>query len=632
MQKMLDTFPKLLLRNYQRFGNKKVAMRHKNFGIWNKYTWEDYYLNVKYLSFGIMKLGLQRGDKVAIIGDNCPLWYWTELAAQAAGGITVGIFTDCTASEVKFFLEHSDSKFVFAHNQEQVDKVLEILPELPNITKMIYWSEKGLWFYTESILINVEDLIESGRQYEKECPNSFEEIVETGNGEDIAFILYTSGSTGLPKGALFSYNSYINAVQSVNQVNPISEDDDYVSFIPPAWAEEQAGGFICQLVTGMKVNFPESRETVRKDLKEIAPEIIFNLPRLWEGISSEVRTKMNDAKKIKKALYHIFSSIGYKKEKYISGKKAIPIFLRFLYMVADFVLFKGIRDQIGLSKVRLAYTGGAPISQEIIRYFSSIGVNIKSFYGLTEFPFIAMHRGSDVRSDTCGPLLPHWEKMRIDDGMILVKGNAAYRGYYKDPDTTGDMVRDGWYLTGDIGKVDKDGHLFVYGRVLDFKELRGGQTFAPDYLETRLRFSPFIKDCIVIGGIEKNYVSVMISIDYQSVGNWAKQKSTNYTTFTDLSQKREVYDLIKREIESLNRTLPDWLKIRKFLLLHKELDPDEGELTRNGKLRRRFIEKRYSEIIEAIYSDEKEFIFETEIIYKGGSKGVLKNNILIKEV
>jgi len=632
MKKESDTFPKLLLEKYQKYGNKKVAMRHKKFGIWNKYTWTDYYENVKYLCFGLMKMGLKYNDKVSIIGDNDPRWYWTELATQAAGGIAVGIFTDCTVSEVKFYLSHSESKFVFAHDQEQVDKVLEILAGLPNIVKLIYWDIKGLWFYSEPVLANIDEVIEIGRRYEKEYPTSFEKIIENTNGEDIPFILYTSGTTGLPKGSMLSYNSYITAVNSVNKINPMDEKDNYVSFIPPAWSVEQATGFVAQLVAGTIVNFPEKPETVRKDLKEILPQIITYSPRLWEAICSEIQAKMNDVKGLKKLAHRIFLPIGRRKEQFISNKKDLPLFLKLLSYIADFLLFKGIKDEFGLSRVKLAYTGGALISPDVLKYFSTIGVNLKNVYWLSEFPFISVHRNKGEKSGTCGPPLPHWDVKIGDDGMILVKGGAFFKGYYKNPDETAKMFRDGWGITGDIGSIDEDGHLIVFGRLSDFRELKNGRTFSLDYLETRLRFSPYIRDCIAVAGRERDYVSLMVNIDYQNVGNWANKRHIGYTTFSDLSQKSQVYDLLQKEIEYLNNNLPDWLRIRKFVLLHKQLDPDEAELTRTRKLRREFLENRYADIIDAIYKDENEFMMETEIIYQDGTKGLSKTKLRIKDI
>jgi long-chain acyl-CoA synthetase len=377
MGKELDTFPKLLIKNHQRYGSKNIPMRDKNFGIWNKYTWEDYLENVKYLCFALIKMGLKYGDKVSIIGENHPQWYWAELATQAAGGIVVGVFSDYSASEVKLLLKHSESKFVFAHDQEQVDKVLESVADLPSVTKVIYWETKGLWFYKEPILLEIDDVIKTGRKYEKEYANSFEEIIENGNGEDTAFILYSFGTAGLPEATKISYNSCISEAVKVTQMNPITEKDDYVPVIPLSWFAEQVLGVGCQLLTGMRVNFPEKQDTVRKDLREIAPQIIVYSNRAWEGIFSDIRTTMNAAKGLKKLIYRIFLSVGYRKEEYISEKREIPIFLVFLYFIGDCILFHGIKDEYGLTRARAAYSVGALISPDTRKFFSAIGVNVK---------------------------------------------------------------------------------------------------------------------------------------------------------------------------------------------------------------------------------------------------------------
>lgn len=628
----LDTFPKLLINNYKKYGSNRVALRHKKFGIWHKYTWEDYYDNVRCIAFGLKKMGLEIGEKVAIIGDNYPLWYWTELAVQAAGGVTVGICADCRAIEVKFFLEHSDSKFVFAENQEQVDKILEVLGELSNIKKVIYWSDKGLCSYKEAALMDVKNLMQTGSQYEKDCSIGFEEIVEHGDGEDIALISYTSGSTGLPKGAMFSHKTYIDIARSINETDPVHEHDNYVSFISPAWAEEQVGGVARQLITGMVVNFPESPNTVRKDLREIAPQIVSYSPRIWEGIHSNIQATMDDAKGLRKLAVRTFLPIGYRKIKYLLDKRSIPIVVKCLYSIADCLLFRGFKKEYGLIRARIAYAGGGLISRDIISFFLGIGVNIRKVYGLTEFPYIACHRNRDVKNNTCGPPLPHWEQVKIDHGTILVKGKGSFKGYYKDPERGAKMFQNGWGITEDAGEIDQNGHLVVYGSLLDFRELRGGKKFCPEYLEAQLRFSSYIKDCIVIGGIEREYVSAMIVIDFVNVGSWARRNHINYTTFLDLSRSSSVYDLIQKEIESVNNTLPSWSRIGKYLLLHKELDPDEGELTRSGRLRRFFVEKRYSEIIEAIYRDEKEFVIKRKISYQEASQEPLGNSIKIREI
>jgi long-chain acyl-CoA synthetase len=623
-----DTLPKLLWAKYQIYGEEKIAFRRKKFGIWNRYSWKDYYENVKYMSLGLSKLGVASGDKIAVIGDNSPEWYWAELAIQAVGAVLVGVFTDCTASEVKYFLENSDSILVFAHDQEQVDKVLEIAGDLPLLGKVVYWETKGLWFYEDERLLFIDDLIGIGREVEREKSKSFKEMIEKRNGDEIAFILYTSGSTGMPKGAMLTHRSYIDGVKAFNSEIPYYEDDEYVSFVPPAWAAEQVN-LISQLMTGITVNFCESPETVRRDVREVAPHLITYAPRQWEGLCAEIQAKMSDAVGLKSWIYKWVMSWGYGAHQ----MKGSAIFRRLVYWVANLLLYHGIKDELGLTRARIAITGGSLMGPDIIGFFSAMGIDLRQVYGSTEFPLIAAHRSEDIRNDTVGPPLPHWEEIKIDDdGQILVKGNSIFVGYYKRPEAMAEVVKDGWGCTGDAGIIDEAGHLITHGRLQDFRELMGGELFSPDYIETRLRFSPYIKDCMAIGGPDREYVCAVITIDHANVGNWIEARGQDYTTYADLSQKDSVYGLIKTEIEKINRALSKWSKVMRYALLPKELDPDEAELTRTGKLRRKHMENRYTDIIDALYSGQANYQMETEVAYRDGRKGVMKTDIRIEEL
>ena len=623
-----DTLPKLLFEKYQVYGDRKTAFRRKKFGIWNKYSWKDYFEKVKYMAFGLLALGVRKGDKVAVIGENSPEWYWAELAIQSIGAALVGVFTDCTAAEVKFFLENSDSTLVFAHDQEQVDKVLKIAEDLPLLKKAVYWEIKGLWFYEDKRIMSLDDLIKLGRQYEEENNVSFREIIEERSEDELAFILYTSGSTGLPKGAMLTHRSYIEAVKALNSEIPYYESDEYLSFIPPAWSAEQCN-LVSQLRTGMTVNFCESPETVRRDVREIAPHIITYSPRQWEGLSAEIQAKMSDARGLKKWVYQVVMPWGYKS----SRMKRSAILRRVVYWAANVLLYHGIKDELGLTRARIAWTGGSLMSPDVISFFSAMGIELRQLYGLTEFPIIAVHRLGDIRNETVGPPMPHWEEVKIDeDGQILVKGPCIFAGYYKKPEATAEMVKDGWGYTGDAGIIDGDRHLITHGRLQDFRELKGGKLFSPDYIETRLRFSPYIKDCMSVGGPDREYVCVIITINQDNTRNWAEARGLDFSTYADLTQKDFVYELIKTEIKRINKSLPEWSCVKKFALLTKELDPDEAELTRTGKLRRKYMEGRYTNIIEALYSGQHDFQMETEVAYRDGRKSLLKTTIRIEEL
>lgn len=627
-----DTLPKLLKCNYKKYGDRKVAMRVKEFGIWQSYTWKDYYEKVQYFSLGLISLGLEPGDKVSILGENKPQWYWAELATQAAGGAVVGIFTDCMPPEVKYFVIHSDSKFVVAHDQEQVDKLLKIKDELPLLKRVIYWDPKGLWDYDDPILISFDRVLELGKEYESFHPGVFEERVERGKGEDIAVFCYTSGTTGLPKAAMLSHQSLVFGMQAWREVDKWREEDQYVSFLPPAWITEQGLGVVGSLLSGMEVNFPEEPETVQENIREIGAQILFWGPRNWESVTRLVQAKITDTTFLNRLLYYLFLPVGYKMADIHGAGKKPNLLWQFLFFLAHWMVFRDLKDKVGLSKVRVAYTAAAPISPDILRYFQAIGVNIKQLYGGSEQGLVTLHRDGDIRWETSGVNMPGIEVRLSEEGEIIVRGDNLFVGYYKDPKATGEKLRNGWYYTGDFGHIDDDGHLIVMDRMSDLRQLRGGQKFSPQYAEVRLRFSPYIKDVLVVGGEDKAYVTAIVNIDLDNVGRWAEARRLPYTTFTDLSQKPEVIDLIRKDIDRLNRSLPEWARIKKFANLHREFDADEAELTRTRKLRRTFVEERYHQLIEALYSGAVELPVEAPITYRDGRKGIIKTAIKVNSL
>jgi long-chain acyl-CoA synthetase len=629
----LDTLPKLLRWNYQKHGGRKVAMRVKDRGIWQSYTWKEYYEKVKYLSLGLMRLGLERGDKVSILGENKPEWYWAELAVHCAGAIVVGIFTDCIPSEVKYYLEHSDSKFVVAHDQEQVDKLLEIKGQLPLLKKVIYWDPKGLWNYGDPLLLSFDDVLKLGKTHEKENPRLFEQQIDRGQNSDIGVICYTSGTTGLPKGAMLSQKWLVDGVRAWALMDEWNEKGyQYLSFIPPAWSTEQGLGIGGSLVADVVVNFPEEPETVQENLREIGPEILFYGARLWENVNRMVQAKMIDSTAIRRLLYRICLPLGYKMVDILSSGRNPSWFHRAIYILAYQTIFRQLKDKLGLSNAKCVYSAGAAVSPEIIRFFQALGVQIKLFYGSTELGVVSVPRGREIRPETSGSMVPWAEVKLSDEGEILVKSQFMYSGYYKDSQATAKKLKDGWYTTGDFGYIDEKGHLIVIDRMEDLKALAGGKKFSPQYTEVRLRFSPYIKDVLVAGGEDRDFVTALINIDLENVGRFAEAKRIPYTTFTDLSQKVEVIALVKGEIERVNRTLPEHARVKRFVNLHKEFDADEAELTRTRKLRRTFVEDRYKDLVVALYGDSPEFAVEAAITYRDGRKGVIKTAIHINKI
>ena len=625
------TLPKILRERYREYGDGKVAMRRKNLGIWETYTWKDYYENVKYISLGLIALGLEWGDKVSVIGENDPEWYWAELATQAAGAAVVGIYNDCTAEEVKYFIVNSESSVVFAHDQEQVDKVLDILGDLPRVRKIIYWDEKGLWFYRNDALMSIEELMALGREYEQSHSDLFEQRVDRGMGEDIGLILYTSGTTGLPKGAMISHRSYLVAISDARKVDPLTPDDRYVSIIMPAWAAEQILGVIGQLWTGIEVNFPEEPETVRADLREIGPSFIMYAPRLWELLCSEIQALMNEARGPKRWAGLFALPVGMKVERMKADRRPVPMKWKVLRKVADWVFFRQLRDMIGFSNVKFAYTAGAPISPDIIHFFRAMGINLKQGFGSTETgAMLTCHHDDDVRPESCGEPIA-WARVKIsEDGEILCKGDALFSGYYNNLEATAKCFdEEGWYHYGDGGHLDENGHLLVFGRLSDFRTLANGHRYAPENVEIRLRFSPYLKDCLVLGDQGRDYVTVIVIFDMENVGLWMEKRGIGYTTYADLSQKPETYELVRREIDKVNRYLPEESRMKKYVVLNKEFDPDESELTRSRKIRRDFVEVKYKDLIDSMYSDGDSYPVETTIVYQDGRKAKMKTDVRI---
>lgn len=628
----LDTLPKLLRDNYQKTP-QKVALQAKDRGIWKAYTWKDYYERVKWFCLGLKALGVQKEEKVAILGENRPEWYIAELATQALGGVAVGIFPDCVPSELRFYLDHSQCVMVVAHDQEQVDKVLRIKAELSLLNKVIYWDPKGLWNYSGGGLLSFDEVVDMGRKYEKSHPYLFDESVDRGGADDIAVICYTSGTTGTPKGAMLDHRWLIEVIRYWGSLdNWFGKHYQYLSFIPPAWGTEQLVGVAGSLVGDVTVSFPEDPETIQEDLREIGPHIIFYGARLWELVNRTIHARIMDSSALRRAIYRICLSIGMRVARQEAEMNHIPILWHILYFFAHHMVFRQLRDRLGLSRVRVAYSGGAALSPEIIRYFQALGVEIKMMYGSTEVGTVSMPRQGEIFPEASGSVVP-WAEVKISaEGEILVRSKLVFRGYYRDPEATAGRFQDGWYRTGDFGYMDDHGHLIVIDRIEDLKPLGAGKRFSPQYIETRLRFSPFIKDALVVGGEDRERVVCIVNIDIENVGRFVEKRGIPYTTFSDLSQKPEVIDLVRGEILRVNRTMPDYSRVRSFVNLHKEFDPDEAELTRTRKLRRCFVEERYRDLIEAMYGGKAVHEAEAIVRYRDGRTGLTRTAIRVNAV
>ena len=629
-----ETFPQLLVEKAKKYGDKKTALREKEYGIWQSVSWAEYLEHVKYFALGLVSLGFTPADTVAIIGDNRPEWVYAELAAQSVGGKSIGIYQDSIVDEVAYIVTHSDAKFLVVEDQEQVDKVIELWPRLHTVEKVIYYDPKGLRNYTEPYLMYFPDVEALGRAYEKEHPGWWEERVAQGKGEDIAILSTTSGTTGYPKLAILTHNNLMSMGRNLMKVDPMTEDDEFVSFLPLAWIGEQMMSLACGLQVGFTINFPEEPETVQENIREIGPQTMFSPPRIWENLVSRVQVKIEDTTRLKRKVYDWALPIGYQMADTRFNKQEPSLGLRIKYKIADWVMFQEIKDHLGLRHIVRAYTGGAALGPDVFRFFHALGVNLKQIYGQTEVSGIAvLHRDGDIKFQTVGTPLPETE-VRIDEdtGEILIKSPAVFQGYYKNEEATRTTLVDGWLHTGDAGYFDEDGHLIVIDRAKDVMTLPDGTKFSPQFIENKLKFSPYIKEAVVFGGGDLPYITAMINIDMENVGNWAEKNQLAYTTYTDLAQKPQVYALVRKHVEQANQDLPEAARIRRFLLLHKELDADDAELTRTRKVRRRFVAQRYKEIIDALYGENDYLDVESTITYQDGTTAVIKTRLKIEEL
>ena len=626
------TIPKLFLSQCRKYGDKKVAMREKEFGIWIPFTWQDYYENVKYLTLGMVSLGLQRGDKVAMIGDNRPEGLWAEMAAMCAGAIGVWLFQDCMMDEVKYIIDHSDAKIFVGESQEEVDKALSIKDTCPKLDIIMWDDPKGMRNYHQDFLISVKRVQELGRELDREKPDLFEKTINEGHGDDICLLFYTSGTTALPKGALLSHWNMLTMGRNLMAVDPCYDTDDFVSYLPFAWIGEQMMSISCGLQMGYTINFPEGPDLAQENIREIGPHVMFAPPRMYEGMTRQVQVKYIDSTWIKRKVYEFGTKVGYKVASLKFERKPVSVGLKFLNWIASMTMQKKLKDHLGMSRLRHCYTGGAAMGPDHFKFFHALGVNLKQIYGQTEVAGISIvHRDGDIKFDTVGTPIPETEIKITEEGEILTKSPSVFQGYYKNDEATKKTLIDGWLYSGDRGFIDEDGHLVVFDRSKDVMTLNDGRPFSPQYLETRLKFSPFVGEVWAIGD-KREFISAVMCIDYAVVGKWADDKKLNYTSYPELSQKPEVYELVKKQIQEANKDLPEPARIRKFVNLYKVFDADDEELTRTSKLKRAFVENRYKDIVNALYSDVDVVHMDTTITYEDGREQRIKTDLHIEKI
>jgi len=631
-----DTFPKLVRDNAERFGSR-VAIREKDYGIWQSYTWRDYFDQARLIALGLASLGFARGDKTAIIGDNRPQLYWAVMATQALGGVPVPIYQDSVEKEMQYILDHSEARFAVVEDQEQVDKLLHVKAQCPRLESIIYDDSRGMRGYSEPSLMSLTELAERGRKFEVGHPAHFDDELGRGRADDVAIICYTSGTTGVPKGAMLSHRNLSVTARNAAAFEGLQSDEEILSYLPMAWVGDHIFSYAQSIVTGFAINCPESAATVLHDLKEIGPTYFFAPPRIWETILTNVMVRVEDCAWPKRRLVDFFLRLAQAIEQARLNRAPVPVWRRLLAPLGHLLVGAPLRDNLGMRRLRRAYTAGEAIGPEIFVFFRALGINVKQIYGMTEASvFITVQKDDDVRLDTVGIPIPGVELRISPEGEVLYRSPGVFQGYYKNPEATRQTLEDGWVRSGDAGVIDHDGHLKIVDRAKDVGRLADGTLFAPKYLENKLKFSPYVKEAVCVGQ-DRPYVAALINIDLVAVGNWAERGGIVYTSYTDLSQKPEVYDLVRREVERVNRSLAEdevlrGARIRKFLILHKELDPDDEEITRTRKVRRGYIALKYAALIEALYGEGGHVEVEAKVTYEDGRTGTIRADVRIHDV
>ncbi len=628
-----DTLPKRLVEMASRYGDRKTALRAKDYGIWQETTWQGYLERVRAFCLGLTALGFRRGDKLAIVGDNRPEWVIAELAAQSAGGTSVGIYQDSLAREVAYIIDHSDAAFLVVEDQEQVDKILEIRDLIPHVRKLIYYDPKGLRTYRGDWLMYFPQVEELGNKAHVEDPRAFERMVAAGTGEDTAIFCYTSGTTGQPKGAMLSHRNLLSMGDNIQAVDPLAPGDDLLSFLPLAWIGEQMTAMAMHLSIGFTLNFPEEPDTVQENLREIGPHVMFSPPRIWEDMVTRIQVKIQDSSRLKRLLWNVFFPIAQRVADARFANRPVSGMDRLLSGLGEWLVFSAVKDHLGLLRLKRAYTGGAALGPDVFRFYHALGVNLKQIYGQTEIVGIAvLHRDQAIRFHTVGTPLPGGEMSITPDGEILLRSPAVFQGYYKNPESTASTLADAWLHTGDAGYVEEEtGQLVVIDRLSDVMRLACGEVFSPNYLENKLKFSPYIKEAVAVGN-GRTHVVAMLNIDMRSVGNWAENRGIAYTTYQDLSQKDEVLDLITSEVQKVNADLPQAARIRDFVILHKELDADDEELTRTRKLRRGFVYEKYEPVIAGLYGGVNPIPVQSRVRYRDGNESVIETTLKVRKI
>jgi long-chain acyl-CoA synthetase len=636
-----DTFPKLLIRNARIYGNRP-AYRHKDLGIWQVWTWSQVLEEVRAFSVGLAELGLKRGDKLAVIGTNRPRLYWAMCAAQALGAVPVPIYADSVADEMADIFDHAEVTVAVVEDQEQVDKMLSVSDRLPRLMHVVYDKPRGLRDYDHAQLKWIDQVqtlggnrLAAGRDWLQR----WEVCVAAGRGSDLAVMLYTSGTTDRPKGVMLTFENLIVSAINGNLFDRLGPDEETIAYLPLAWVGDHMFSYAQPFTAGFCVNCPESPETVSEDRREIGPTYAFAPPRVYEHLLTVTMVRMENAARLKRKMFHYFLGLArHWGEKILNGE-TVPLSARLLYRLGELLVYGPLKNRLGVSSIRLAYTAGEAIGPEIFRFWRAIGVNLKQLYGQTEASvYITAQSDGEIYAETVGKPMIGVEVKIADNGEVLFKSPGAFAGYYKDPEKTAQArTADGWVRTGDAGFIDpKTGHLKIIDRAKDVGRLNDGSLFAPTYIENKLKFYPNIREAVVFG-TRRDFVCAMLNIDLTAVGNWAERNRVVYGSYQELAGHPQVYDMLAQHVEEVNRSLAQdeamaGAQVRRFVILHKELDADDGEVTRTQKVRRSFVAARYAPLIDALYGGVSEVDISTEVTFEDGRKATLSARVKVRDL
>ena len=629
-----ETFPRCLLDQVQR-NSEKPAIREKSLGIWQTWTWSEVGDEVRALSCGLAAKGFQRGDKLALIGDNRPRLYWSMSAAQCLGGIPVPMYQDSVADELHFVVEHAEVRFAVAENQEQVDKLLEIKDRCPNLEFIVYCDARGMRGYSEDFLIDLDELQKVGREFDTKQQSFFVDEINKGKSSDVACILYTSGTTGDPKGVVLSYESLIKTATNAAEWDNLTTEGNVLAYLPMAWVGDNLFSYSESYIVGFCVNCPENAETVLNDMREIGPSYFFAPPRIFENLLTNVMIRMEDAGTLKRKMFDYFMAVAKRTGIRILNGESVSASDRLLYTIGKLLVYGPLKNTLGFTRIEMAYTAGESISPELFDFYRSLGINLKQLYGQTEASvLVTIQPDGEVRSDSVGVPAPDVEIEISDGGEVLYRSPGVFLEYYKNPDATAEAkTKDGWVRTGDAGYFDQEGYLRIIDRAVDVGKLNNGSIYAPKFLENKLKFFPQIKEAVTFGD-QKDFVTAFINIDLDAISNWAEKNDVTYASYHELAANDLVSSLVQDCVASVNQELAkeDQFKasqIQRFVVLHKELDADDGELTRTRKVRRKYVADKYSTLVNALYSNEHNVHVETEVTFEDGRKGSIEADVKI---